>query len=263
MNPPERLRALPVWLVVRRAFSYAWESRAALWAPYAIFTALTLAADMALDAVGVRPVDPLRILVEAASEVFAMAFAVGIHRFVLLGEAPRGVRFFRWDKHLVQYVLTALALVLAGALALIFARGIAKGLGESGGAAAFGAVFLAVSGVLIASLLCRVSLMLPSAALGDLAPTRLVWRATHGNGPRLLGATMLVVGPFIAAQFLILWLLRPPGQFMPGSVEISGLAGLVATAAVALISPLQLIVLTMALALEYDFLVRGRGPAQP
>jgi hypothetical protein len=41
----------------------------------------------------------------------------------------------------------------------------------------------------------------------------------------------------------------------------SGIQGLAVMILIGLISPLQLIVLTTALSLQYDILVRGRGPA--
>jgi hypothetical protein len=256
MSAPVILRQLPVRLVVKRAYAYVWESRRLLLPPFALFVLVSLFADLALDMVGAPTENVLKYLVAAGEEVFAMAFAVGVHRFVLLGEAPAGVRFFRWDRHFLQYVLTALALILAGFLALVIAASIAKGLG--GGAVA--SLFLAAAAVLIAAAACRVSLALPSAALGDMIPTRLIWQATRGNGARLLAVTLLAFAPFLGVQFLLIGAMQPGGAFLTGGA-VAGLGGIAATVAVALISPLQLLVLTAALALEYDFLVRGRGPA--
>jgi hypothetical protein len=252
------MRRLPVWVVVRRAYSYAWESRGVLRGPYAIYVAVTLAADLVVNRSIAPEQKALGILLLAAEEVFAMSLAVGIHRYVLLGEAAKGLRFFRWDRHFFQYVLTALAILLAGGLAFIMAASMAM---TNGGAPdAVGSVLMTGFGFLVAVTLSRLALTLPSAALGDLTPTRQIWQETRGNGLRLLAATLLAVMPFIFAELALLQMLGAATPPMTGGVA-SGAIAAAAMVMLAVLSPLQLIVVTTALALEYDVLIRGGGPA--
>jgi len=187
-----------------------------------------------------------------------MALAVGVHRFVLLGEAPPGFKFFRWSREFVQYVLTALALVLAAGLVSLTAAASVRAMTAAGTDGGIGvATPLMLAGIaIVAVALCRLSLALPSAALGDQIPIRLIWYDTRRNGVRMFAATLLSALPFLAVDT---WLfqLSPATQ----SPSEAGLAGVLVTIALGLISPLQLIVVTIMLALQYDALVRGGGPA--
>jgi len=44
----KRLRRLPVWIVVKRSYLYAWESRHVLGLPYAIYAAITIVAELSI-----------------------------------------------------------------------------------------------------------------------------------------------------------------------------------------------------------------------
>jgi hypothetical protein len=250
---------LPVTLVVRRSFAFAWESRAVLAGPLAIFAILSTFADLVLIALDNAPGGLAVFLLNGAEEVFAMAFAVGIHRYVLLGEAPKGPRFFRWDRHFIQYLLMTLLLLLLGVFAALPALGVVGGAagpagsGLAGASALFGLVFV----VMAALVLARIALALPSAALGDGVTLRAIWQATHRNGGRLVATMFMTVLPFVLIQGVLIRLLpeaTEPAATGPGAVEI------VITIAWGLISPLQLIVVTVMLSLCYDALVRGGGP---
>src|SRR6266702_3405188 len=116
-------RRLPIDTVVRRSFLFAWESRAVLMTPLLIYAAVKVLADLAAMQVFGADNQAAVFLISVAEQIFGMAFAVGIHRFVLLAEAPAGFQFFRWDRHFVQYVVVALLLLVMGASALLMAIG--------------------------------------------------------------------------------------------------------------------------------------------
>lgn len=245
-------RRLPIEVVVRRSFLYAWESRAVFAVPYAIYAAVTMLADVILlQTLGSE--DHVAVfLLNAAEQIFAMAFAVGIHRFVLVGEAPAGFQFFRWDRHFVQYVLVALLLLIMGISAAIMVMGVigdptAPPSGAGGASALFGLVALMV----IALVLSRLALTLPWAALGDQIRPRQIWQATERNGFRILAATLITLLPFIVVEGMLVSLVPASG---------GGAAALIVIALLSLITPIQLIVLTIMMSLTYDVLVRGGGP---
>jgi hypothetical protein len=254
-------RRLPVWIVVRRSFTYAWESRYILALPYAIYAAITIMADILIGYAADPGNNTPAYAVSAVEEIFAMAFAVGIHRYVLLGEVRSGLRFFRWDRHFLQYVLTALSLFLVGLMVLLVAIGLSKGqdLAANPGAMGFVTLFMMSMTVWVGLCLCRMSLMLPSAALGDNVAAKTIWRETMRNGFRIFAATLLAVAPFLIVQGALVRL-YPSTEGLAGLAS-SGIQGFVVMVLIGLISPLQLIVLTTALSLQYDILVRGRGPA--
>lgn len=252
-------RRLPVDLVVRRSFAFAWESRAALAGPFAIFVILTILADVALSEVDAKPSQLAVFLLNAAEEVFAMAFAVGVHRYVLLAEAPHGWRFFRWDRHFLQYVRATLVLVMLGVLAILPSYGVANGVAGqpgSGPAGALSLVALATT-ALGAVILARLAMMLPAAAVGDHRPVRSLWEATHGNSLRLLAVALLTAFPFLVGDVAIATL---AGRWGPG-MGLIRLIGL--NVADELMSSAQVIVVTIMLSLCYDALVRGGGPGNP
>jgi hypothetical protein len=243
-------RRLPIDLVIRRSFLYAWESRAVLMTPLLIYAVVTLLADIAINGL-LGQVDRLvQVLLAVAEQVFSVGFAVGIHRFVLAGEARPGFRFFRWDRHFIRYMLLSLLLLLlvAVAAAMVLAGfgydPDTQALRVNGAAALIGSAALFIVSLIVSRLL----LLLPAAALGDEVPPRTVWQATDGNGFRLLATMLLTVVPFLIVEMI---LLAFRGDDQP-SLVITILLSLVASA--------QLVVLTIMLALSYDVLVRGGGP---
>jgi hypothetical protein len=239
-------RRLPIETVVKRSFLYAWESRAALMAPLLIYAAVTILADIVVNQLAGAVGHPVQFLLAAAEQVFATGFAVGIHRYVLIGEIRPGLGFFRWDRHFVRYMLLTLLLLLLVVVAAVVVLG-AIGFDPAKldavtalvGAAALFAVSVTIS---------RLSLLLPSAALGDDVPARTVWKATERNGFRLLAATLLIALPFVIVEMML--------------VSLRGVGGLAfpVTILLGLITSVQLIVITVMLSLSYDVLVRGGGP---
>jgi hypothetical protein len=243
-------RRLPIELVIKRSFLYAWESRAVLMMPLLIYAGVTLLADIAINGL-LGQVDRLvQVLLAIAEQVFSVAFAVGIHRFVLAGEVRPGFRFFRWDRHFIRYMLLSLLLVLlvAVAAAMVLAGGYDPGtqaLRVNGAAALIGSAALFIVSLIVSRLL----MMLPAAAVGDEVPARTIWQATEGNGFRLLATMLLTVVPFLIVEIILL-------SFSGGDQP-----SLVITILLSLVGSAQLVVLTIMLALSYDVLVRGGGPA--
>ncbi len=243
-------RRLPIETVVRRSFLYAWESRALLMPPLLIYAGITISADLALGRAA-EGNHALLFLLTAIEQVFAMAFQVGIHRFVLLGEAPGGFQFFRWDRRFVQYVLATLLLFVMGlsaALMIVGAVGDPTAQPPALGGAAL--LFSIAVMLFVALVLSRLALTLPSAALGDQVSARHVWQATDGNGFRLVGATLLTVLPFLVVEALLFSQLADGG----------GIGDFVIPALLRVVASVQLVVLTITLSLSYDVLVRGGGP---
>jgi len=246
-------RRLPVDAVVKRSFLFAWESRAVLAGPYVIYAMVTIVADLLLSR-ALSPENKLALyLLTAAEQIFAMAFAVGIHRYVLLAEIRRGFQFFRWDRHFIQYVLIAVLLFILAVTAALMIFGIIGDdpSGTPPGVAGFTAIFGLAVMLVVALLISRLSLALPLAAVGDQIRTRAIWQATDGNGFRLLATTLITVLPFLVVEAALLRLMPEPSG---GTLEI------LLTIVLGLISPIQLIVVTIMLSLSYDVLVRGGGP---
>jgi hypothetical protein len=244
-------RRLPIDMVVRRSFLFAWESRAALMAPLLIYAGITAIADLA--AMQVFGVDNRAavFLITILEQIFGMAFAVGIHRFVLLAETPAGFRFFRWDRNFVQYVVVALLLLIIGASALLMAVGALGGdpTAQPPAASGVGALVSLFIMIFAALILSRFSLALPATALADPVRPRQIWQMTVGNGWRLVATAMLVVLPFFMLDALYI-------QILGGD----GIAKIVLIAMLRLTATVQLVVTTIMLSLSYDVLIRGGGP---
>jgi hypothetical protein len=248
-TPQQPARKLPVDIVVKRAFLYAWESRALLLPPLLIYAGLTIVADLAVIRFLGSKVSGSAQLVTFFEELLALAFAVGVHRFVLLGETRPGFAFFRWDRHFVRYVLiTILLFVLMLAAALPVVQAALMGGPPNGVIMLFGTVTLFFAVIVIT----RLSLLLPSAAIGDEIRGRAIWEATQGNSFRLLGATLLTSLPFLILGVALLGL---------ASDDKIGFMVVAVRVALDLLAPAQTIVVTVMLALSYDLLVRGNGPA--
>jgi hypothetical protein len=263
-------RLLPVWTVFRRSYAYAWERRDVLAVPYLIYAAITTALDLTLDRItgGSKPATLFALLIDQA---FGMAFAVAIQRFVLLGEAGKGASFFRWDRFFRTYLINALLLGFAIGLSAVFLLGLFENIGIMMGvvdaeslrpipsprASALSLLGL-IAAITIGAFVSRVLLTLPAAALGQEDRLRIVWAATTGNGLRLLAASILVLLPFVTIEAALLRAtLDNQGGIVsngPLSLAIEILSGLVA--------PLQLVVFTIMLALDYDALIRGGGPGR-
>jgi hypothetical protein len=130
--------------------------------------------------------------------------------------------------------------------------------GASGAQALSGLIgLLAIVG--LATLFCRVLLILPAAAIADHNPLQLIWQRTRFNGPRLLATAFLAFLPFLAAQLAVMLSVYSPAQIFGGGAGAA--PNIAVTVVQVVIAPLQLIVLNIALALQYDILVRGNGPS--
>jgi hypothetical protein len=289
-------RKLPVWAVVKRAYSFPWQYRRVLFWPLAILTAVILLLRVAaLLVYRAAPqlkdeADPDKILTNfpdamsgAAQEflysliaaLFSMSLIVGIHRLVLLGEIRRGVAFFRTDGFFGRYILTALLLFiiiflsyLVIALAVLVAGFSAGLIGHGGGkpggivavilaAIVFGAVFF------LAFMILRLQLALPAAAMGEQDRLGLAWRATRSNVLRLLLVWILTSLPILALALAI----SGPSIFAAFHDIRAGThppvqASLTATILTSLITPIQVAVITTMLSLCYDVLVRDGGPGK-
>ncbi len=252
--PPARpVRKLPVEIVVKRAFLFSWESRHVLAMPFLIYAALTILAELiTVQFSGPKNPGPEQILT-IVEEFFMMAFAVGVHRFVLLGEARPSFQFFRWDRYLVRYALITILLFVLMFLAALPSIGMALRAsgGTPSGADGMAALFGMVTVFLALIILTRLSLLLPSAAIGDETRARAIWEVTQGNSFRLLAATLLTSLPFLIVE-AALYRLMPDNE--------AGAVGAIVRIAIGITTPAQLIVLTVLLALCYDLLVRGNGP---
>jgi hypothetical protein len=246
-------RRLPVELVVKRSFLYAWESRETLAAPFIIYASVWVLAELLNIAAGSKSFATLFLV--AAEQIFAVAFAVGLNRFVLLGEVRNGFQFFRWDRHFVQYLLVTFLLLILAMMAALIVIG-AVGTDAAGGTAepnAAGALFGLAVMLGVALVLSRIALSLPAAALGEQKRPREIWQATEGNSFRLLAAALLTALPFLVVEAALSRLM--PGQ---GNIVVEFLM----TVAQALLASVQLIVVTVMLSLSYDVLIRGGGPAK-
>jgi hypothetical protein len=245
-------RRLPIGTVVKRSFLYGWESRAFLMTPLLIYVGLTTLADLAVSQIA-GPDNPSSLFfLVVAGQVLGAAFAVGIHRFVLLAEAPSGFRFFRWDGNFVQYVIVALVLLLMSVSILVMVGGLTGGdpaaqpSAASGVAALFSLFILAFA----APMFSRLFLALPSAALGDRVGTRRIWKATEGNGLRLLLASLLVVFPFLVVDALL----------FVGLPKAGGGATFLLLELIRGVMAVQMVIWSIMLSLSYDVLVRDGGP---
>lgn len=263
---------LPIWTVIRRSFAYSWESRAVLLQPFLIYAAATMAIDWVVQyAIGTQNA-AVNLAVAMVELLLGMAFAVGIHRFVLLGEAANGLRFFRWDRNLAHYAATAFPLLVGMAALFLVGVGFGAQVGNPAAAPPSGQgtlalVQLAMLAVFAAAAmaLARLSLTMPAAAIDDKIGLGAAWRASRANGFRIVTAAFLIVTPFMLADALL-----SPSYFsavfqaMENGADTSAIPppDIVIQAILGLLGPLELVILVVMLSLCYDLLVRGGGPAR-
>ena len=238
-------KRLPIEIVLRRGYLYAWESRAVLITPLIIYAVVMMLVEIVIYGQSA----PVKFAAAVVEQIFGVGFAVGIHRFVLAGEARPGIGFFRWDRHFIRYLLLTLLLMLLAAVAAVMVAGIsidpATQTVRGGSAVALiGSVVLFV----VLLVITRLSLLLPAAALGEEVPARTIWQATQGNGFRLLVTMLLAALPFFIVEATLL------------GIGGDGPSGVFATILATLVTSAQLVVITITMALSYDVLVRGGGP---
>jgi hypothetical protein len=255
----EQARPLPIRLVVERGFRFAWESRAILVGPYAIFASLTILTSILGGLLQQSADSAVGFGITAAEEVFALSLAVGIHRFVLVAETPSATGFFHLDRNFIRYLMNALTLFVSAFLAVMLVM-VTLGVGNGDAAASanpngLGALIALALLPLAAVALSRLSLMLPAAALGEPVPMSAIWRRTSGNGLRLLATSLISLAPFMIVDGVLLEV----DQAISDAARF-GVADAVIAILIGLISSAQLIVVTIVLSLQYDALIRGGGP---
>jgi hypothetical protein len=253
-------RRLPTDLAVRRSFVYAWETRALLARAYALYAAATIVAELLLLIVVGHRSRSADYALGIVEELVSLSFAVGITRFVLLGELTAGLGLFRVDRHFTRYLGVALVLVILGMAVVtpgLMLLGAGGDLGGQGPASLMAMIMTVAAAIALSPLM----LALPASAIGDTRPIRALWEAGRGNSVRLFATMLLTLLPFLVIEGALL-------QFVPAaSVDAAQPAPvtvgeLVVTVIVDLTLPAQTIVCTMMLALCYDALVRGGGPSR-
>ena len=278
-------RKLPVWAVTTRAYGYVWDHRAPFAIPVLIlFVALVATTILmqlpyvaAAQGGGSVPISAkLGALVGYIAKVaISIAFAVGVHRTVLLNEGREGLSFFRWDMNFRRYFVTLLLIVLITVgylLASILLGAIVGGIGVFAGKLAgggTGAVLMIACGIAalggflwLTAQFSRVFLALPAAALGEQEAITLSWRATRGNGWLLLGASFLAALPVFVATAIAEapYIINSVADRMAQPHAPTTPPGLGTIVALSLVGALSAPVLITVLSLSYDVLVRGGGP---
>ncbi len=278
-------RKLPVWAITTRAYSYVWDHRAPFAIPILVlFVALVATTILmqlpyiaaAQDGGSVPISASLAALVGYIAKVtISIAFAVGVHRTVLLSEGREGLSFFRWDANFRRYFVTMLLIVLITVgyfLASMLLAAIVGGIGVFVGklvGGGIGAVLMIVFGIAalagflwLTAQFSRVILALPAAALGEQDAIALSWRVTRGNGWLLLGASFLAALPVFVATLIAEapYMINAIADRMAQPHAPMTPPGLGTIVALALIGALSAPVLVTVLSLSYDVLARGGGP---
>lgn len=204
-------RKLPVAEILRKSVSLVWEKRAFALAvswPYALAAALiAAAAGFAPERTTVEESgtgDAIQGIAAFAQGLLLSILAVYWHRNILLHETEAPAVPLRFDAPVWRFIgyMLALALVVfavtfAGAMAAVALSG-----GSSGGAATIGLVMIPlVLGAM--TLMFRLALALPAAAVGDRKTgLRRSWALTRGNTPRLFAIQLLLFAAAVAAGLL-------------------------------------------------------------
>lgn len=281
LTTPPRPR-LPVWAVVTRSYSYVWEHRSLFAIPVAMLCLAQVAAGILLRSphlhTGGHPTggEILGAVVGFVAKLaIAMAFAVGVHRTVLLNEDRAGIGFFRWDSGLWRYFGATLMifLVTIGYLLVIaliaflcaFVAGMARKLVGGGGGTviALASVLAGIAGYLmVTARFLTVSLALPAAALGADQSMATAWRTGGGNGWRLFAAMILACVPFVVAGVIVEapYLINVIAASMAEPHAPPPPPGLGTLIANGLVTGLSTPILITVLSLSYDVLARGGGP---
>ena len=271
-------RHLPVWVVVKRSSGYVWENRSRLLLPLCIVLLWYLVILFAEAPFLPRPTDDslpsvvsllTNLAASVAELVIAAAFAVGVHRMVLLGEVRDGFNFLRWDADFRRYFWIAFTLLLLSVgPVMVLASAPVLDLADEIGTPAYLALALAViAWVVWAILSIRLTLALPAAALGYIHCFKLSWRATQQNLWRLLAVTAIVGLPIgiieatvvaIADAVLGTHFGSAAGSSTAIHLALVRLPDITVSAVAAAISEAIYIA---SLSFSYDFLVRGSGQA--
>ncbi|MAB12670.1 hypothetical protein [Parvibaculum sp.] len=143
------------------------------------------------------------ILIALLAGLASAVAAVRWHRFVLLGEGADGrmenIRVLRaedgsyiWTsiKLILVYMLFIAAFFILVALVVMLGRAVAGG--GNAGVEAFAALAAVIGYVFALMIMFRLMVALPDAAMGRGGRVIEIFRRTHGNSWRLLGAFMLL-----------------------------------------------------------------------
>ena len=265
LQEPRKLR---VTEIAGRSYSYVWENRSLLAVPLVfVFAIQFIFALFAPSNGGPKPglsELPFIMGLSVASIICLMAFAVGVHRTVLLQDVRTGFAFLRWDANFRRYArtwLTVFLMTLAVVIVAVIAMTIALKAGAGKPNATIGVVVIALA-IPMAVLLPRLSLAFPAAAVGELDPIRHSWRVTKGSVLRLLAAFILATLPFLFFGFL----LAIPTVFaalmiklVPNVALAMKSLGYAFMAVNAALKALSTAILTVTLSLSYDALARQPG----
>ncbi len=268
-------RRLPVWLVVTRSYGFVWEERREFVLPIAVIALLSLAYSAFVPEQHMPPGRlpsaelllgfALRFGMALLLALTSMSFVVGVHRAVLLDEFRRGIASFHWDRNLLRYFGTSLALGVIGVLCftavglvLLVALRLAAGSGITVG------LGLVVAYLAAGVLLLRLVLALPAAAIGRQDRLTLSWRSTRGHLLRLLAICLLTWLPFLVVGLLLFGIQAGTAiMAMRSGVPVSPAtfrASLPAQVLWSVLGGISAPVIAVMLSLCYDVLVRGGGP---
>lgn len=147
---------------------------------------------------GMAPIWPI------VASLVDIAFVVGLHRAIILGEVRTGPAFFRWDRYMVRYAMATIlfSFMLIGlALVLVW---ISHGfLADLQSLPAWQFAALALLAIPVAYLMIRVTLAFAAAAVGERNVFRFSWRATSGNTLRLFGVLTLTMIPPLVVGLIV------------------------------------------------------------
>lgn len=252
-------RPLPVGEIIAKSYGYAWNNRNALILPIAVLLLLDLLGawlTIQIGAAGGLAALSLSFLSVLPFLIGTMAFAIGIHRHILLGEARQDLALFRFDRGLAVYVWTLVKISLAllliclvlimPLLAVEAVTTAAKGQPPSLDMV-LPLALAAISVDLMFGL--RLMLALPGAAVGGVRSIRGAWRMGSGNWARLIFVFFAVTLPFQL----------PSLAMMQAHLGQASWALIVFNAVLSVIS---VPIFTVALALSYGTLVPPEPPKE-
>lgn len=202
-------RKLPVREIAADSYGYVWANRGALILPLALLLILDLFITwltQRTSAPGATPGTAVTLGQFALAWLWifgAMAFAVGLHRRILLDEPRQDFALLSPTRTLLAYMWTALktsvAMGLIAAL-LMLPVGVYQGVttAATGQKPSVEHLLPNSFAAILVSLLIAVRLMLslPGAATGGERSLRQSWRMTRGNWGRLIVIVLLVALPF-------------------------------------------------------------------
>lgn len=202
-------RKLPVREIVSDSYGYVWANRGALILPLAlllIFDLFLTWLTQRTTSAGAAPGTGLKLEQLALVWLWmlgAMAFAVGLHRRILLDEPRQDFALLSPTRSLLAYFWvafkTSLAMGLITAL-LMIPVGVYQGVTAAATGQKPSVEHLlpnSLAAVLVSVLISvRLMLALPGAATGGMRSLRQSWRMTSGNWGRLIVIVLLVTLPF-------------------------------------------------------------------